>query len=279
MTQENHIVYCMCAYYDYVDAHVRHLTAEAVRARGGDVVEDLCGLAVEKSDRLGQWTGRDNLTIIACHERAVRCLLAFGGAELGKTGVEFINIRTEQGLDEVAKLLGLEFGADSAEVAQKPPGPVPWFPVIDYSRCVGCRKCLDFCLFGTYGLSEAGTVEVQKPLACKVNCPACARVCPEGAIIFAKHDKAPINGGPGENAERPVDYQQLIGSGIHEKLRARSAGRFSVDAPQKRDLQTVRRMLDIPAEVLADMSPEQIKEAQRRFRRAADDDVDKRGEQ
>ena len=27
-----------------------------------------------------------------------------------------------------------------------------WYPVIDYSRCTNCMECLDFCLFGVYGV-------------------------------------------------------------------------------------------------------------------------------
>ena len=27
-----------------------------------------------------------------------------------------------------------------------------WYPVIDYSRCTNCMECIDFCLFGVYGV-------------------------------------------------------------------------------------------------------------------------------
>ncbi|MGO8702367.1 MAG: hypothetical protein ACLQVA_01010 [Candidatus Brocadiia bacterium] len=58
-----------------------------------------------------------------------------------------------------------------------------WYPLIDYSRCTGCRKCVDFCLFGVYALSD-GNVAVSNPDNCKNGCPACARTCPQRAIIF-----------------------------------------------------------------------------------------------
>src|ERR1043166_1892051 len=29
-----------------------------------------------------------------------------------------------------------------------------WYPVIDYSRCTNCMECIDFCLFGVYGVDE-----------------------------------------------------------------------------------------------------------------------------
>ncbi|MCX7803898.1 MAG: ferredoxin family protein [Planctomycetota bacterium] len=58
-----------------------------------------------------------------------------------------------------------------------------WYPVIDGSRCAACGKCLEFCLFGVYGRGD-GTVRVERPDSCKPGCPACARVCPERAIMF-----------------------------------------------------------------------------------------------
>ena len=29
-----------------------------------------------------------------------------------------------------------------------------WYPVIDYSRCTNCLECIDFCLFGVYGVDS-----------------------------------------------------------------------------------------------------------------------------
>jgi Pyruvate/2-oxoacid:ferredoxin oxidoreductase delta subunit len=71
----------------------------------------------------------------------------------------------------------------------------PWYPVIDSQRCVQCKKCLGFCLFGVYAM-EGDKVRVTNPRACKNNCPACARVCPQLAIIFPKCKDSPINGAP-----------------------------------------------------------------------------------
>lgn len=70
---------------------------------------------------------------------------------------------------------------------------VPWFPVLDFDRCVHCRQCVSFCPFGVYAVAD-GKVTVTAPRNCKDNCPACARMCPKQAIIFPKVPDSPING-------------------------------------------------------------------------------------
>jgi Pyruvate/2-oxoacid:ferredoxin oxidoreductase delta subunit len=144
-------------------------------------------------------------------------------------------------------------------------GWLPWFPVIDFDRCTHCLQCLSFCLFGVFGTDPQGQIEVQSPVACKANCPACSRVCPEAAIIFPKHPASPINGDePKEGAGREtmkVDVSALLGGDVYAQLRSRSeraAGRFSADrdaaqAQQERLrwLSKFARLGDIPPEVLA----------------------------
>lgn len=71
-----------------------------------------------------------------------------------------------------------------------------WYPVLDRSRCTACRHCLQFCLFGVYEAQEQRVVAVR-PDSCKDGCPACARVCPHGAIIFPLSDEPAIAGMPG----------------------------------------------------------------------------------
>ncbi len=71
-----------------------------------------------------------------------------------------------------------------------------WYPVIDYGRCTNCQECLNFCLFGVYDLDARGRVWVKVPDACRPGCPACARVCPAGAIMFPQYSDPVIAGGP-----------------------------------------------------------------------------------
>lgn len=73
-----------------------------------------------------------------------------------------------------------------------------WHPVVDKDRCNDCGQCLQFCLFGVYSRGEAERVMVENPDACKTGCPACSRVCPQGAIMFPMYVQDPaISGAPG----------------------------------------------------------------------------------
>jgi ferredoxin len=63
-----------------------------------------------------------------------------------------------------------------------------------------------------YAQGAAGQVQVAQPRNCKTNCPACARICPEVAIIFPKYVGGAICG------EEIVDE-----AGEREKARQRAA--------------------------------------------------------
>jgi len=69
-----------------------------------------------------------------------------------------------------------------------------WYPIVDKERCINCFECLNFCLFGVYGVDRDERLFTEQPDACRDGCPACARVCPTGAIMFAKHLDPQING-------------------------------------------------------------------------------------
>jgi NAD-dependent dihydropyrimidine dehydrogenase PreA subunit len=130
----------------------------------------------------------------------------------------------------------------------------PWFPVIDRTLCTNCRQCLGFCLFGTFdGTGER--VEVARPAACKTNCPACARVCPSGAIVFPKYASGPVNGDQTDQpADEPVqvDLKQLMQGDLLEQLRRRDAGQ-----PPCSCITQLTEKLGIPAEVVENLSAQQ----------------------
>lgn len=88
-----------------------------------------------------------------------------------------------------------------------------WYPVIDYSRCTNCMECIDFCLFGVYGVDVLDRILVEQQDNCKKGCPACSRVCPENAIIFPGH-KSPAIAGSNEGgaANMKIDLSKLFGA-------------------------------------------------------------------
>jgi NAD-dependent dihydropyrimidine dehydrogenase PreA subunit len=87
-----------------------------------------------------------------------------------------------------------------------------WYPVIDYSRCTNCMECIDFCLFGVYGVDKVETILVEQPDNCRKGCPACSRVCPENAIIFPQHKTPTIAGAPVVAGALKIDLSKLFGA-------------------------------------------------------------------
>jgi NAD-dependent dihydropyrimidine dehydrogenase PreA subunit len=93
-------------------------------------------------------------------------------------------------------------------------GPTPrrWYPVIDYSRCTNCLECLDFCLFGVYGVDSWERIIVENPDQCKKGCPACSRVCPQQAIMFPEYKSPAIAGAEiGATGSVKIDLSKLFG--------------------------------------------------------------------
>jgi hypothetical protein len=87
-----------------------------------------------------------------------------------------------------------------------------WYPVIDFSRCTNCLECIDFCLFGVYGIDGQETILVEQPDNCRQGCPACSRVCPENAIIFPQHKTPTIAGSSEVGGNLKIDLSQLFGA-------------------------------------------------------------------
>lgn len=274
MSQPSNILVCRCDYYHMVSETACARLAEALGHAGVsfESVADLCELAANKDSVLTAWAGTDQLKIVACFPRAVTWLFARADAPLDNDRVELFNARTGD-IDEIIGALTADGPASGT------PGPVshmgqkgdwiPWFPVIDYDRCTNCKQCLNFCLFGVYALSDDDAVEVAKPDGCKTNCPACARVCPERAIIFPKYEKSPINGDEVDESalddeKEKSELEELLGGDIHEIIRKRKArklfarpeeGADALSAQQKLSrLARLQNQLDIPQEVLDSLS-------------------------
>jgi len=112
-----------------------------------------------------------------------------------------------------------------------------WHPVINHDRCTSCGKCLNFCLFGVYSVDDDKKVVVSSPANCKDQCPACARVCPEHAIIFPLSPEPAINGTeePGDNSSC-VELEQLVEGDVYGALAARRK-RSKLSLLKKQDIQ------------------------------------------
>ena len=116
------------------------------------------------------------------------------------------------------------------------PASERWYPVLDYSRCAACRQCFGFCLFGVYSVEHDRVVATQ-PDNCKHGCPACARVCPQGAIMFPHHDDPAIAGAPGaEIARNPKAIQAVLERARHKRAEAVRVFAGQSDDRQKDDL-------------------------------------------
>lgn len=111
-----------------------------------------------------------------------------------------------------------------------------WYPVLDYSRCVACKQCFGFCLFGVYSV-EGDRVVATQPDNCKDGCPACARVCPQGAVVFPHCDDPAIAGAPGAEISRnPNAIQAVLERARHKQAEALGSAPGLSDSRQRDDL-------------------------------------------
>jgi Pyruvate/2-oxoacid:ferredoxin oxidoreductase delta subunit len=266
------ILYCHCAQARLLSDEGRRAVLDRLCASGADfeAVPDLCALAMRRDVLLQKLARASELIVIACHARAVRSLFAAAGAPLREAGVKLLDLRTRPAAEILAALPPADGGTrDAAQLAAeldaRADAKAAWFPVVDLARCTHCMQCRSFCLFGVYGKDADGKLEVQHPENCKPECPACARVCPELAIIFPRYKQEPVNGGEitaADAAREPVkvDVSALLGGDVYKTLRARGAGnapRFAPDRDaaqaqeeRRKCLEQLQRDLDIPPEVL-----------------------------
>jgi len=224
------IVFCSCSFKGLVDKETLANVAGKVATSGKEyvVVDDLCRIAAKEKEKL---VGFNNATVIACFPRAVEALFETAGVKPDKVyNIRNISVSegTQPAQDGNAILEDMGFSDNSPKTDVIIPEPVgewiPWFPTIDRERCVGCARCFDYCLFGVYTIEDKKVV-VSNPDQCKNNCPACARVCPEKAIIFPKYPKSFINGGLTEE-EPTVDIDELVKNReLYKQLQARNQNR------------------------------------------------------
>jgi NAD-dependent dihydropyrimidine dehydrogenase PreA subunit len=66
-----------------------------------------------------------------------------------------------------------------------PRSKIPWYPTIDYEKCISCGKCVDYCKLGVYEFEEKQgkkRPDVKNPDSCVVLCTGCEEICPADAI-------------------------------------------------------------------------------------------------
>ena len=86
-------------------------------------------------------------------------------------------------------------GINGGQVEYLDETPKPrWYPVIDDDKCTACLECVNYCLFGVYTIGNDSRPFVDQPDACRDGCPACARVCPNKAIMFPLYEDRGIAG-------------------------------------------------------------------------------------
>jgi len=59
-----------------------------------------------------------------------------------------------------------------------------WYPIINYTDCDKCGKCIEVCPNDVYDKSKAPSPAGSKPENCKEGCKDCAEICPQDAIIL-----------------------------------------------------------------------------------------------
>ena len=66
-----------------------------------------------------------------------------------------------------------------------------WDPIIDYTKCTTCGKCVEFCHTNAFKLEEKNgkKITVVNPNSCVVFCHGCEQVCPTGAISHPNEEE------------------------------------------------------------------------------------------
>jgi ferredoxin len=180
--------------HDVLAADSRGQVAGRANVAPDSVIEmcDLAKQAFEQDTRaIAEVFARDTDFIIgASRPRAAQALLDHASVDLRAVRVTWLQLFFDR--DALRRGYG-----------------TPWFPVIDRSRCTGCGTCADYCLFSVYAAKEDQPtnekIRVAMPQHCKIGCPACARLCPTGALIFPFCHEPELNG---EIADPPQRTQQ-----------------------------------------------------------------------
>ena len=200
------------------------------RNAGGEeeilVCDDFCAASATANGCLAKaLSGSEAIVVAACQPRAVKALLKYAGIDPAVSDAACVEDRRgNRGCVRRKGRLELPENPSHVKVVDTPDNVPFWFPVIDRERCEACGACAEFCLFGVYAKVENGVPKVVLPGNCKDQCPACARICPVGAVVFPKFHSPPINGGEVSENPTPVPpLSSLSPDDLHAALTKRSA--------------------------------------------------------
>lgn len=232
------IIFCRCRgerisseRLQVIQDNLRNVNAEIC------VLSDFCLLVAAGKDKLADVFSEDNdYLIIGCYERSMKLLLEQISGDSGKLSAEYVNIIETSDEDILKRISGFSKGlSQNGSIAEVSVATdwISWYPVIDYSRCTACGQCADFCLFGVYE-KNGDKVNVVNPRECKFNCPACARICPQTAIIFPKYKYGGAIGGSEhideaeEQKRQATDIKDILEGDIYSALERRKSKRQSI---------------------------------------------------
>ena len=200
-------------------------------------ISDLCGCAVDRKEDIRElFTREDEYLIIACYPRGVKLLLETCGIDHLSLKLDYLNFRELNNIqifNSIQSFFADSTGSNGTSKLKYNREWPSWYPAIDYSRCNSCGQCSDFCLFGVYQKID-NKVVVVNPKGCKFNCPACARICPQIAIVFPKYEHGGAISGSetidemAEQQRQNHDIDTILGSNIYKALEMRKAKRQSI---------------------------------------------------
>lgn len=202
------LIYCNCG-AGIIPKAKQNEIAGVLRKTNTDVIElrDLCAYSINEKAFLGRINANfKRKWIIACYPRAV--INMFRQNNVAMDNFEVLNFRV-MSVRQIKVKLDENLEQDNTEVVygiKKNALKVPaWYPVVDKSRCVSCGKCARLCVFDVYRFSKEN-LEVVRPLLCKNNGSACARICPVSAIIFPRlSENSFLSGAEGGRREAKND--------------------------------------------------------------------------
>ena len=255
------IIFCKCSDSEQVDISKVTEISEFLTKENLEYLEisNLCGEFESDQSYLTKIIKDDELVVIACYPRTVIGLL--NSSNVATENVILFNLRedsVENVISDIQQLTLSKKSISSDDIKNSlesgEGSSSGWFPIIDYTRCTNCGQCMDFCLFGVYERMEDKSIKVVKPENCKENCPACARICPQIAIIFPKLSEKPINGSEvheDDNKNLKLDIKDMFGDDVYTALAARKKrskkkllkSQNIIDAESERD-KCVMQMLD-----------------------------------